>query len=132
MTEQAQSSQTPYELLGKEDGIKKLAEAFYDAMDELPEAETIRNMHGQSLVNIKQKLFEYLNGWLGGPHLYQEKYGTICLTDPHKPYDIGEAERDQWLVCWDKAMESINASDEVREMVRPAIFQMADFMVNRR
>lgn len=128
MNEQAK---IPYELLGKEDGIKKLAAAFYDAMDELPEAETIRKMHSQSLVDIKQKLFEYLNGWLGGPHLYQEKYGTICLTAPHAPYSIGEGERDQWVMCWDKAMEVIDASDEVREMVRPAIFQMADFMRNR-
>lgn len=126
------SQKTPYELLGKEEGVKALADAFYDVMDELPEAQMIRKMHGQALGDIKQKLFEYLNGWLGGPHLYKEKYGKICLTDPHKPYPISEEARDQWLMCWEKALERVDAPQEVRDMVRKPIFQMADFMVNRR
>ncbi len=124
--------QTPYKLLGKEEGIKALAEAFYDVMDELPEAEYIRKMHAKSLVDVKQKLFEYLNGWLGGPHLYQEKYGKICLTDPHKPFTISEGARDQWLHCWDVAMDRVGASEEVKEMIKTPIFRMADFMVNKR
>ena len=82
--------QTPYQLLGGEEGVRKLAETFYDVMDELPEAETIRKMHGESLIDVKEKLFEYLSGWLGGPqHHYQQKYGTVCLTKPHKAYAIG-------------------------------------------
>lgn len=123
---------TPYELLGKEEGIRALANAFYDIMDENTEAETIRKMHAESMNDIKQKLFEYLNGWLGGPHLYKQKYGKICLTDPHKPYAIGTAERDQWLTCFEKALDRVGASDEVKEMVKEPIFRMADFMVNQR
>lgn len=123
---------TPYELLGKEEGVKALSKAFYQAMDTLPEAADIRRMHGKSLDDIEQKLFEYFNGWLGGPHLYQEKYNTICLTDPHKPYKIDEAARDQWLLCWDKALETINASDELKEMMAKPIITLADFMVNHR
>lgn len=126
------SQKTPYELIGKEDGVKALADAFYDVMDELPEAEMIREMHAKSLVDVKQKLYEYLNGWFGGPHLYKEKYGKICLTDPHKPYDINEEARDQWLHCWEKALERVDAPEELREMVRKPIFHMADFMVNNR
>ena len=126
------SGKTPYELLGKEDGVRALAKAVYEAMDELPEAETIRQMHNESLVDIQQKLFEYLNGWLGGPHLYKQKYGKVCLIDQHKPFAIGEAERDQWLLCFDKALDKVNAPDEVRNMVREPIFSMANFLVNQR
>ena len=126
------SNNTPYELLGKEAGIRALAEALYDAMDELPEAEHIRKMHAASLTDIKQKLFEYLNGWLGGPHLYMEKYGTVCLTEPHKPHEITEQARDQWLLCWDKAMEGIGASDELKAMIKDPISNLADFIVNKR
>jgi hemoglobin len=125
------TQKTPYELLGKEEGIKALAEAFYDIMDETIEAKTIRDMHAKSMDDIKQKLFEYLNGWLGGPHLYKQKYGKICLTDPHKPYVIGTAERDQWLMCFDKALDRIEASSEVKSMLKEPIFRMADFMVNQ-
>jgi len=122
--------QTPYELIGREEGVKALTEAFYNAMDELPEAETLRGMHAKSLVNIKQKLFEYLNGWLGGPHLYKEKYGKICLTDPHRSFSISAGERDQWLICWDQALKKIRAPEEFKVMVKEPIYRMADFMIN--
>lgn len=121
---------TPYELIGKEAGVKALASAFYDAMEELTEAESIRQMHAANLNLIKQKLFEYLNGWLGGPHLYKDKYGTICLTEPHQPYPIGEAQRDQWIACWNRALETVDAPAEFREMTREPIFRMANFLVN--
>lgn len=126
------NKQAPYYLLGEEAGLRALADAFYDAMDELPEAEHIRKMHAQSLTDIKEKLFEYLSGWLGGPDLYNEKYGTICLTEPHKPFAISEDARDQWLYCWDRAMEKVGASAEVQAMIKDPIFRMADFMVNER
>lgn len=122
---------TPYQLIGGEAGVRALADAFYGAMDELPEARTIRAMHKDSLDEIRQKLFEYLNGWLGGPHLYREKYGGICLTGPHRPYAIGPDERDQWITCWNRALDRIDAPVEFRDMVREPIFRMASFMINR-
>lgn len=124
------SGQTPYQLLGGEEKLRELACAFYDAMDELPEAKEIREMHSKSLTDIKEKLFEYLSGWMGGPGLYQEKYGTICLTNPHKPYQINEQHRDQWLLCMDKALETVDASEEVRAMLKQPMFRLADFIRN--
>lgn len=131
MSSNNQSNTTPYEMLGGDQAIRDLSEAFYDAMDSLPEAATIRAMHGASLVDIKQKLYEYLSGWLGGPSLYVERYGTICLTKPHAPYSIGEAERDQWMLCMEQALEKIQASEEVKAMLMPAFSGLADFMRNQ-
>ena len=124
--------QTPYEILGGEEGVRKLADHFYDPMDKRQEAAHIRKMHGQSLTDIHQKLFEYLCGWLGGPQLYEEKYGTVCITKPHKPYAIGENERDQWLLCMDTALERIGASDELKQMVKEPMFRIADAVRNDR
>jgi hemoglobin len=118
--------QTPYELLGGEEGIRRLAQVFYEVMDELPQVQSIRKMHAANLENIQQKLFEYLSGWLGGPHLYQQKYGTVCLTKPHKPYSIGPAERDQWLRCMDEALLRVNASEQVKAMLKTPMFRIAD------
>ena len=95
---------TPYQLLGGESGVRRLSDAFYDCMDSLPEAADIRRMHGADLAAIREKLYEYLSGWLGGPHLYAAKYGSMCMTAPHRPYAIGPKERDQWLLCMDKAL----------------------------
>lgn len=67
---------TPYQLLG-DDGIRRLAEAFYQIMDEAHEAAGIRRMHSEDLGEVTEKLYEYLVGWMGGPPLYAEKYGTV-------------------------------------------------------
>lgn len=125
------SGVNPYEMLGGEAGVRRLCATFYRIMDESPEAAGIRAMHGESLASIEQKLFEYLSGWLGGPMLYHQRYGTICLTKPHQPYAIGAAERDQWLLCMRLALEEVGAPPELQELLREPFFRIADMMVNR-
>lgn len=121
---------TPYELLGDQ-GIRDLAHAFYDVMDELTEAEHIRQMHSQNMDSIKDKLSDYLTGWMGGPSLYQQKYGSVCLTGPHAAYDIGPEARNQWVMCFEKALERVDASDEVKAMLKEPIRQIAAAVQNR-
>lgn len=125
-----QEAQTPYQLLG-EDGIRTLVNAFYDIMDTLPEATDLRAMHARDLAPMKEKLSEYLIGWMGGPPLYADKYGTVCMTEPHEPYHIGPEERDQWLLCMHKALAQTGASEELVEMLRLPLFRIADTIRNR-
>jgi hemoglobin len=121
---------TPYEILGQ-DGIRALADAFYEAMDELPEAARIRAMHAEHLDSIKRLLAAYLTGWMGGPPVYQAMKGTVCLTEPHEPYPIGPEERDQWLLCMNEALNRIDASDELRQMLEVPLFQIAETVRNQ-
>jgi len=121
---------TPYQILG-EDGIRELTSAFYDIMDTLPEAAPLRAMHAEELQPMKVKLAEYLTGWMGGPPLYASKYNTVCMTTPHEPYHIGPAERDQWLLCMNKALEQIGASEELIEMLKIPMFRIADAVRNK-
>ena len=121
---------TPYEILG-EDGIRELVNAFYDIMDRLPEAASLRAMHAEDLTPMKEKLAEYLIGWMGGPPLYAQKYGGVCMTTPHEPYHIGPEERDQWLLCMNRALEETGASDELVEMLKIPLFRIADAVRNR-
>lgn len=123
-------TETPYEILGQ-DGIKALAEAFYDVMDELPQAAEVRAMHGENLGTIKRMLTAYLTGWLGGPPVYQAMKGTVCLTQPHEPYAIGPKERDQWLLCMDEALTRIDASEGLKAMLKTPLFQIADTVRNQ-
>ena len=123
--------QTPFQLLGGEEGIRTLADAFYETMDELTEAKDIRGMHAEKMDEIKSKLYEYLTGWMGGPPLYSERTGTVCLTDPHKPFAIGPNERDQWLLCMDAALEKVGASDELKEMLKDPMYRIADAVRNQ-
>ena len=122
--------QTPYQILG-EDGIRELTRVFYDLMDTLPEAAGLRAMHAADLSPMKEKLAEYLIGWMGGPPLYADKYGTVCMTTPHEPYHIGPEERDQWLLCMDKALAQTGASEELVEMLKVPMFRVADAVRNK-
>ncbi len=121
---------TPYALLGDE-GIRRLTRNFYDIMDREAEFAELRAMHAEDLSAMKDKLADYLIGWMGGPPLYADKYGSVCMTEPHAAYWIGPEQRDQWLACMQRALDSIDADDQLREMLRIPLFRIADAVRNR-
>lgn len=94
-----------FQAAGGQQGIFQLVDEFYRQMDQLEEASTIRAMHPDDLSGSVDKLARFLCGWLGGPKLYREKYGSIHIPQAHKPFDIGCEERDAWLLCMRKALE---------------------------
>jgi hemoglobin len=121
----------PYELVGGEAGLRKIVDRFYEIMDQDADAATIRAMHGADLGPIREKLFEFLSGWLGGPPLYSKRTGSICITEAHKPFAIGTAERDQWMACMRQALVDCEVSAETREMLDTPLFRICDFLRNR-
>ncbi|MDD9893401.1 MAG: group II truncated hemoglobin [Gammaproteobacteria bacterium] len=94
-----------YQAAGALEGVTALVDAFYEQMDKLPEAAKIRAMHPQDLSESRRKLTYFLSGWLGGPRLYAEHYGGIRIPIFHKPFPIGDAERDAWLRCMELAID---------------------------
>ncbi|TNE82758.1 MAG: globin, partial [Gammaproteobacteria bacterium] len=66
-----------YQAVGGLKGITRLVDRFYDLMDSLPEAKTLRAMHSLDLTDSRQKLVYFLSGWLGGPKLFTEHFGPI-------------------------------------------------------
>jgi hemoglobin len=105
-------SDTSFQAAGGIDGIRKLVDDFYLEMDALPEAAIIRKMHKTDLTESRDKLTLFLCGWMGGPGLYHEKYGSINIPRDHAHLPIGEAERDAWLLCMERAIAKQNYSPE--------------------
>ena len=64
-----------FQAAGGEAGIQRLVDGFYVYMDTLPVATHIRAMHPADLTTSREKLYEFLSGWLGGPALYVQKHG---------------------------------------------------------
>ena len=118
MASAAAEENSPYELLGGDQGVRKLTADFYGLMDTLPEAAPIRAMHKGDLSEMSDKLGTFLIGWLGGPQHYQERFGRVIIPLAHKPFPIGSSERDQWLLCMKGALEktSLDASMKARLM----------------
>ena len=100
---------------GGERGIRRLVDDFYDQMDSLPEASTIRAMHPADLEVSHDKLARFLCGWLGGPKLFQQKYGPITIPRAHSHLPIGRTERDTWLLCMSKALEQQPYSSDFKK-----------------
>jgi hemoglobin len=105
-------SDASFKAAGGEAGIRKLVDDFYHFMDELPEAAVIRAMHKIDLTSSRDKLTLFLCGWMGGPKLYHEKYGSINIPRDHAHLSIGESERDAWLTCMQKAIAQQNYTPE--------------------
>ncbi|MDA8092549.1 MAG: group II truncated hemoglobin [Betaproteobacteria bacterium] len=124
-------SETPYQRLGGEPAIRRWVGRFYELMDELPEAYRARKIHPKDLAPSGEKLVMFLSGWLGGPQLYQEKFGHPRLRRRHLPFPIGPAEREEWLMCMRAAMEETIADGELRAQLYAAILPLAMHMLNQ-
>ncbi len=122
---------TPYEVIGGEAAIRTLVEKFYYFMDTLPEAKGIRDMHQADLTSAESKLIKYMTGWLGGPNLYIEEYGHPMLRARHLPFAIGESERDQWMLCMNKAIEEVPMEPRLKTNLQTALQDLATHMINK-
>ena len=121
--------QNLYEYLG-EDKIRALADHFYDAMETLEEAKTIRAMHPDDLSESRDKFYWFLVGWSGGPPLYTSKFGHPRLRMRHLPFAVDSAARDAWMLCMRKALEKVVTEEDVRETLFVTFHRIADHMRN--
>lgn len=120
-----------YERIGSEEGLWKLVNTFYDNMETLTEAKTIRELHPEDLRSAREKLFMFLSGWLGGPDRYIAAFGHPRLRARHLPFTIGDSERDQWLMCMRKALDEMPIDAAFREQLIMAFTQTANHMMNQ-
>ena len=110
---------TSFQAAGGSEGLRDLVDLFYDLVDRLPEAKSIRAMHPADLTTARDKLARFLSGWLNGPNTYAEKYGEIHIPRAHTHLAIGIAERDAWLLCMERALAvQPYAEDFKRYMLR--------------
>jgi hemoglobin len=120
---------TPYEAIGGEDAVRSLVEAFYDRID--AESPVLRAMLPRDDSGSRQKLYEFLSGWMGGPDLYVEKRGHPQLRMRHFPFPIGDEEAKEWMRCMRLAMEGTAVRGDVRGFLEARLVPLADHMVNR-
>ncbi len=123
--------ETPFAWMGGEPQVRALVDRFYDLMDLEPAYQALRDAHGSTLQDARDKLFWFLCGWLGGPAHYTERFGHPRLRMRHMPFSIGSLERDQWLACMDQAMQETQVDSVLRERLNESFFKTADWMRNR-
>ena|SRR5437868_4147764 len=125
-----QDQPTAYTLLGGEEVLKKLVHRFYEVMDTNEAFKALRAIHSESLLDAEEKLFLFLSGWLGGPNLFMEKHGHPRLRARHMPFQIGKAERDQWVLCMVQAFDDLKVAEPLRTELLHSLLKLADHMRN--
>jgi len=129
--EAADGTMPPFVTLGGEPAVRALVDRFYDLMDLEPAYAGIRRLHPTTLDGSRDKLFWFLCGWLGGPDLYIQRFGHPRLRARHLPFEIGIAERDQWMACMMQAMAEESLPADLAERLTRSFFGTADWMRNR-
>lgn len=121
---------TMYEWIGGAETVRALVDRFYAIMDTDPAAAGIRAMHQPDLAPMRERLYEYLCGWLGGPPLYVQRQGSPCIAKAHRPFHIDAAAREAWLACMRQAMQDVGIEARYRELLEPAFRRIAQALQN--
>lgn len=120
---------TVYQEIGGDDTVRRLADAFYDAVE--ADSPTIRAMLPANTRVSRQKLYEFLSGWMGGPQLYWERRGHPALRMRHAPFPIDEAAAAEWGTCMRTALERCEIAEPARSWLGEELTRVAVMLRNR-
>ena len=123
-----------YEAIGGKDAVLRLAEQFYDVMEQTePELAALHQLDADGKVSrrSRDRFGSFLVFWLGGPDDYPREHGHPRLRMRHATVPVDVAMRDAWLRCMARAQEDCGVEPEIREFLGRAFGQVADFLRNR-
>jgi hemoglobin len=98
---------TPYEEIGGDQRVRSLVEKFYDIVE--AESPVLTAMLPSDTSGSRQKLYEFLSGWMGGPQLYFERRGHPRLRLRHMPFPIDTHAAEEWTRCMRQALSAVEA-----------------------
>jgi hemoglobin len=111
---------------GGREGVFALVDNFFDRMGSDERFATIWNLYPEDKDISRDKLARFLCGWLGGPKLYNEKYGAIGIPRVHAHLDIATPERDQWLTCMSESVDEQAFAPEFKSYLMEQLFVPAE------
>ncbi len=120
--------QSVYQLLGGEEPLRLLVEAFYDKVEVDP---ILRPMYPADLVESKRRLFLFLVQFFGGPTRYSEERGHPRLRMRHFPFAIDRQARDHWLEHMCAAIDETGIEEPARSMMREYFDRSSAFLINQ-
>ena len=116
---------------GGASGLRQLVEMFFDRMGTDQRFATIYAMHPDDKEISRDKLARFLCGWLGGPRLYNEKYGAIGIPRVHAHLKIATPERDQWLTCMSETVAEQPFAPDFKKYLMEQLYVPAEAVRRR-
>ena len=122
---------TPYDMIGGTDAVRRLVDRFYDLMDTEPAYEALRRLHAPDLAPMRDALTLFLTAWLGGPRDWFVQRPNACIMSAHAKIDITPQTAREWLSAMDRAMGETGIAAQPRAMISEAFARMAQGMAMR-
>ena len=117
-----------YELAGGEPAFRALVQRFYAAVAEDP---VLRRVYPEEdLSGATERLTLFLIQYWGGPATYSEQRGHPRLRLRHRPFVIGQAERDAWLKHMTEAVSSLDLAPAVHKTLVDYFETASTAMIN--
>lgn len=121
-----EEKQSIYSRLGEEK-LHLLVDAFYKRvlMDD-----RINHLFQTDIELVKQKQFQFLSQFFGGPTRYSDQYGHPRMRLRHLPHKITADAAMAWLENMAEAIKSLNIEGAFKEEIFGRFPQVAAHMVN--
>jgi hemoglobin len=116
-----------FQLIGEEN-LKKLVADFYNG---IASDDILRRMYPTHLAPAEERLFWFLQQYLGGPATYNEKRGLPQLRKRHFPFPVDQAARDRWILLMERALNQNKMPDEAKLYLRGYFLETATFLINK-
>ena len=118
--------ETLYSKIGPE-SLRKLVDTFYDIVfDE----SSISHLFKTDKSVVRDKQYQFLTQFLGGPQLYTAEHGHPRMRMRHNPHKIDEAARIEWLRCMKLAISKMDFEPELGEALYNCFPRVAAHMQN--
>ena len=119
-----------YRAMG-EANIFRMLEDFYHELEQSP----LRPIFPPDMSTASKRSAAFFVGLLGGPPLYQQRYGPPMMRARHLPFPIDETARQIWLACFDRVLakteETYDFPAEHLPGFRAFLVGFSGWMVNR-
>ena len=117
-----------YERVGREPFFVNLIERFYALVEEDP---LLRPLYPSDLEPGKAHLAAFLAQYWGGPPDYTEDRGHPRLRMRHRPFAIGQTERDAWVHHMTASVEAAEVQTEDAAALIAYFQRTATFLINQ-
>lgn len=123
------TAETVYDEIGGDYAVRRLADCFYDTVER--DSPKLRAMLPRTTEKSRQKLYEFLSGWMGGPPLYWERRGHPALRMRHAPFPIDVDAARQWTDCMRAAIDAAELPEPAATWLGEELTRVAAMLVNR-
>lgn len=127
MKDMTDSVRSIYEMIGGQQKIEELVEAFYARVSKHPD---LIPLFPDDFTEVARKQKQFLTHFFGGPPLYIQEHGHPMLRKRHLRFPITPTRKDAWLTCMAGALEEANIKEPYRSAMFDRLTLTANHMMN--